>query len=94
MLALDEATANVDRATDALIQQALREVVSGTAGSGHVLMVIAHRIDTIMDCDSLLVLSGGELVEEGPPAELAARPDGTFSRMVAAAKQAAAVRMV
>lgn len=92
MLALDEATANVDRATDALIQQALRDFTRSeeSAGEGRVLMVIAHRIDTIMDCDSLLVLSGGELVEQGPPAELAARQDGTFARMVAATAAAAA----
>jgi ABC-type multidrug transport system fused ATPase/permease subunit len=92
VLALDEATANVDRATDALIQQALRDCTRSqeASGGGRVLMVIAHRIDTIMDCDSLLVLSGGELVEQGAPGELAARPDGTFSRMVAAAAAAAA----
>ncbi len=41
-----------------------------------------------MDCDNLLVLGGGELLEFGPPHELAARRDGTFSRMVAAAKAA------
>ncbi|KAG2440862.1 hypothetical protein HXX76_003716 [Chlamydomonas incerta] len=54
---------------------------------GRVLLVIAHRIDTILDCDSLLVLSAGELVESGPPAALAAGP-GVFSKMVAAAKLA------
>ncbi|GFR41482.1 hypothetical protein Agub_g2173, partial [Astrephomene gubernaculifera] len=38
---------------------------------GRVLLVIAHRLDTIMDTDQLLVLAGGRLVESGPPGELA-----------------------
>ncbi len=49
------------------------------------VQVIAHRIDTIMDCDQLLVLSRGKLVEQGPPAELAERPGGTFARLSQAA---------
>lgn len=50
--------------------------------------MIAHRIDTIMDCDSLLVLDRGRLVESGRPGELSSRPGGTFSRLVAAAEEA------
>lgn len=99
VLAMDEATANVDRATDALIQTALRQFSHGDAGSGggggsdaasgRLLLVIAHRLDTIMDCDSLLVLSGGRLVEHGPPQQLAATPGGVFASMSAAAAAAA-----
>jgi ABC-type multidrug transport system fused ATPase/permease subunit len=91
VLALDEATANVDRATDALIQGALRDYSRGVHGSGggHVLLVIAHRVETIMDMDKILLLSKGEKVEEGPPQELALREGGAFSAMVASAKAAA-----
>jgi ABC-type multidrug transport system fused ATPase/permease subunit len=52
------------------------------------LLVIAHRVDTIMDCDSLLVLDRGRLVESGGPGELSRRPGGTFARLVAAAEAA------
>ena len=47
--------------------------------------MIAHRIDTILDCDHLLVLSGGELVEQGPPGALSAA-GGVFARLVGAAR--------
>lgn len=49
------------------------------------------RIDTILDCDHLLVLSNGELVEQGPPTQLASgnAGSGVFAGMVQAAKAAA-----
>ena len=88
ILALDEATANVDRLTDSLIQESLRSLV---AEKNRTLLVIAHRIDTVMDCDVLLVLDGGVLVEFGSPEELLGKKDGHFASMVNAAKQALTV---
>ncbi|RMZ52713.1 hypothetical protein APUTEX25_000832 [Auxenochlorella protothecoides] len=88
ILALDEATANVDRATDVLIQEAVRTFSKTGAGDDgrarRTVLVIAHRIHTIMDCDRLLVLSDGHLVESGEPGFLA-RGRGVFSRLVRAA---------
>ncbi|KDD71971.1 hypothetical protein H632_c4074p0, partial [Helicosporidium sp. ATCC 50920] len=98
VLALDEATANVDHETDAKVQHALRLALDGRLGRasaarrgdepsrpGKILLVIAHRVHTIMDCDHLLVLSAGRLVEQGKPARLA-RGKGVFARIVKAAE--------
>lgn len=68
--------------------QAVRAFSKSGAGEDGTLqrtvLVIAHRIHTIMDCDRLLVLSDGHLVESGEPGELA-RGRGVFSRLVRAA---------
>ena len=53
------------------------------------LLVIAHRVETIMDCDMLLVLNAGRLVEHGSPAKLSNLSDGTFAWLVQAARAGA-----
>jgi ABC-type branched-subunit amino acid transport system ATPase component len=85
VLVLDEATANVDGATDALVQRMLREAFAGAT-----VLVIAHRIDTIMDSDKVLVLDGGRVAEFGAPAELLANEHGAFAALVRGRGPAAA----
>lgn len=85
ILALDEATANVDHVTDAQIQASIRAVIGQKEKT---LLIIAHRINTILDCDLLLVLENGKKVEVGSPAELLAKQEGRFKGMVEAVQKA------
>lgn len=83
ILFMDEATANVDEATDAAIQRVIREECHNVT-----VITIAHRLHTIMDYDKVLVLARGVVVEFGKPTELAARDPSddanVFAQMVAA----------
>ena len=73
VLVLDEATAAVDVETDALLQETLRSDLF----SQRTIITIAHRINTIIDCDRIVVLRRGEVVEFGSPTELL-RTGGLF----------------
>ena len=76
ILVLDEPTANVDAKTDELLQRTIREKFSDAT-----IISIAHRLDTIIDYDAVLVLGEGRVLEFGSPADLLAK-DGHFSSMV------------
>ncbi len=65
LLVLDEATANVDTDTEALIQKAIEELLTHQTS-----LVIAHRLSTIQRADRILVLDKGNLVEDGSHEEL------------------------
>jgi len=65
ILILDEATANIDTETEAIIQKALNVVKEGRT-----TFVIAHRLSTIRNADQILVLDHGEIVERGNHEEL------------------------
>lgn len=65
ILVLDEATASLDVGTEALIQDALDHLLENRTA-----IIIAHRLSTIRDCDRILVLKRGQLVESGSHEEL------------------------
>ena len=67
ILILDEATANVDSQTEALIQRAISRVMEGRTS-----FVIAHRLSTIRSVDRIVVMDGGRIVEQGSHEELLA----------------------
>ena len=67
ILVLDEATSNVDAETDGVMQNLIREEFAQWT-----IVTVAHRLDTILGSDRILVLDKGRLVENGPPEELLA----------------------
>ncbi|KAK6027472.1 ABC transporter, ATP-binding protein, partial [Ostertagia ostertagi] len=76
ILILDEAAAAVDAETDSLLQRTIREQFADCT-----VLTIAHRLHTVMDCDRLLVLSAGCVVEFDSPKSLLAKPEGVFYSM-------------
>jgi len=75
ILVLDEATAAVDLETDELIQKTIRDEFAD-----HTVFTIAHRLNTIMDYDRVLVLDSGAIVELDSPANLL-NHNGYFAKM-------------
>lgn len=83
LMLLDEATASMDYETDQGIQTILREELdaSNAETQGRTLVTIAHRLRTIVDYDKVVVLSAGQVIEVGSPADLY-RAQGQFYEMV------------
>jgi ATP-binding cassette subfamily C (CFTR/MRP) protein 1 len=77
ILMMDEATASVDLDTDVLIQKVVRTEFAETT-----VLTIAHRLNTIMDSDKVLVMDGGHAVEYDVPYALLKNPDGHFTNLV------------
>jgi multidrug resistance-associated protein (MRP) len=77
ILVLDEATAAVDLATDALIQDTIRKEFKDST-----IFTIAHRLNTIMDYDRVMVLDKGEIKEMDSPQKLLENKNSYFSAMV------------
>lgn len=77
ILMLDEATANVDPQTDALIQKTIRKKFSNCT-----VLTVAHRLNTIMDSDKVLVMDAGTMVEFDHPHNLLQNPNSVFYNMV------------
>uniref|UniRef100_A0A673X3U6 ATP-binding cassette sub-family B member 6 n=1 Tax=Salmo trutta TaxID=8032 RepID=A0A673X3U6_SALTR len=77
ILCIDEATASVDQKTDKLLQQTIREKFQDKT-----VLTIAHRINTILDSDRVLVMHSGKVVEFDTPADLCQRDDSIFCKLV------------
>ena len=77
VLVMDEATASIDNNTDALIQEMIRDNFKSST-----ILTIAHRLNTIMDSDRVLVLDDGRVAEFDTPKNLLANSDSIFYGMV------------
>jgi ATP-binding cassette, subfamily C (CFTR/MRP), member 1 len=73
LLLLDEPTADVDKQVEAVMQRVITE-----AFSGRTVLTVAHRVESLLDSDIILVLDQGCLVEVGTPPELLMMDNGWF----------------
>jgi len=83
ILVMDEATASIDNATDATIQTMIRDNFAGAT-----VLTIAHRLNTIMDSDRVLILDDGRIAEYDSPQVLLNKEDSLFRGMVEKSRSA------
>ena len=76
ILILDEPTSSVDAETEALIMQGFEQLMKGRT-----TFIIAHRLSTVRNADVILVVRGGQVVEQGAFAELMRR-QGAFAALI------------
>ena len=74
---LDEATANIDVVTEQQIQKLIKEELRNST-----VLTIAHRLNTIINSDRVLVIDEGRNVEFGSPKDLLAKPESRFSALI------------
>ena len=78
ILVLDEATANIDLETDSLVQKCIRKDFANCT-----ILTIAHRLNTVIDYDRIIVLDAGQVMEFDSPENLLNNPNSYFSQLCA-----------
>jgi ATP-binding cassette subfamily B protein len=73
---LDEATSSLDTPSEALIQKALKNLLTGRTS-----IIIAHRLSTVVDCDQIVVMEQGQILQKGSHKELIADPSGKYFQL-------------
>ncbi|NXR10010.1 MRP7 protein, partial [Semnornis frantzii] len=82
VLCIDEATANVDQKTDQLLQKTIRQWFADKT-----ILTIAHRLNTILDSDRVLVMQAGRVAELDSPTHLSQKDDSLFQRLLHSGQQ-------
>ena len=85
VLVLDEATSLLDIPSERLVQEALHTILAGRTA-----LIIAHRLSTVQIADRVIVIDRGQIIEDGPPAELLSRGEGQYSALHASWQQSLA----
>jgi len=78
LLILDEATSSIDQETEDVIQRSLQSELDKDT----TVLIIAHRLQTVLDADKIMVLDSGSIVEFGPPDELLKNEQGALRALV------------
>lgn len=76
LVILDEATSSLDTPSEALIQKALKNLLTGRTS-----IIIAHRLSTVVDCDQIVVMEQGQILQKGSHKELIADPSGKYFQL-------------
>ncbi|GAA3675254.1 MULTISPECIES: ABC transporter ATP-binding protein [Acetobacter] len=76
ILVLDEATASLDSASEALVQEAMERLMEGRT-----VLIVAHRLSTVVGLDRILVFEHGQIVEDGTHAQLVQQEGGLYQRL-------------
>ena len=75
IIVMDEATSALDPATEANVMEHIKEL-------GITMVIVAHRLSTIRDCDEIIVLENGKITDRGTHDELMKRPQGLYYKMM------------
>ena len=88
LLLLDEASSNIDPETDAILQKMVRDEFTNCTK-----IIIAHRLGTVVDADSILVLDEGTVTEHASPKELLDNSESHLSTLVDSMGEASAAEL-
>jgi ATP-binding cassette subfamily B protein len=77
LLILDEATSSLDSESEQLIQESINSLTHGTT-----ILIVSHRLSTIINADQVYVLRDGEIVEAGAYSDLSCNPNGLLAGMI------------
>ena len=86
---MDEATSHLDSGNERLVQEGIDNLIA-KQGSACTVIIIAHRLSTVKNADSIAVLQNAKVIEQGSHDELLKREGGVYAKLVAKQEEKAA----